>query len=76
MNARDAFLQVVSDSGMSIRSITRELGRSPGYFSHILKENGSTPRADTLAKVADVCDYDLVLRRRFDGYEIPIDPFD
>ena len=76
MNARDAFVQVVDDSGMTIRGITRELGRSPGYFTHIMKENGSTPRADMLARVADVCGYDLLLRRRVDEYEIPIDADD
>lgn len=76
MDAREAFLQVVSDSGMTIRTITRKLNRSPGYFTHILKENGSTPRADTLAKVSDVCGYDLILRRRIDDYEILIEPTD
>lgn len=76
MNAREAFIEVVAESGMSIRAITRKLGRSPGYFTQITKENGSTPRTDTLAKVADACDYDLLLRRRLDGYEIPIDPYD
>lgn len=75
MNARDAFLQVVADSGLPIREITRQLGRSPGYFTHITKDDGSTPRTDTLARVADVCGYDLLLRRRIDEYEIPIDPY-
>lgn len=73
MNAREAFIEVVADSGMSIRAITRELGRSPGYFTQILRENGSTPRTDMLARVANVCGYDLLLRRRIDEYEIPID---
>lgn len=77
MNARDAFLQVVSESDLSVRGITRAIDKAPGSLHHIFrKDGGSTPRADTLAKVADVCGYDLLLRRRTDEYEIQIDPYD
>ena len=76
MNARDAFLQVLADSGLSIREITRRLNRAPGYFTHITKKGGGTPGANMLGKVANVCGYDLILRRRIDDYEIPIDEFD
>lgn len=75
MNAHDAIMELLNEYDGSIRSLTNRLGHAPGYLNHITKGN-STPQADTLAKVADVCGYDLILRRRIDDYEIPIDELD
>ena len=73
MNAHDAVIEMLNDAGMSSRQAAKALGRSPGYLTHIT--NGtSTPNANTLAAVADVCGYDLVIRRRINDQDIIIDP--
>lgn len=69
MNARDAMLDIVDDSHIGIR----ELQRRVGDLGRVLYR-GSTPTTETLARVANECGYDLLLRRRYDGREIPIDP--
>ena len=74
MNAHDATMEVIGEYDGSMRSLTTKLGLSPGSLSII--KRGGVPKVDTLAKVADVCGYDLILRRRIDEYEIPIDELD
>ena len=71
MNAREAALEVIRDSGMGPRELYRQTGNLSGFLYH-----GSTPRSDVLARIADACGYDLILRRRDDDYEIVIDSVD
>ena len=75
MNARDAALEIIADSGLSAGTLSRRLEKERSYIKSFIKRP-SIPRADTLASIADACGYDLVLRRRIDEYEIPIDPYD
>ena len=75
MNARDAMLEMLREYDGSIRSLTNAMGRAPGYLNNIINKSGA-PMTDTLAEVANHCGYDLLLRRRIDDYEIPIDPLD
>ena len=67
MNAHDATIE----SGLGIR----QLNRAGGNVERIIYHDG-TPRADTLARIADACGYELRLRRRDDLYEIVIGPYD
>lgn len=71
MNAHEAAIELISESGMGIR----RLNRAVGDVQNVVYRDG-TPRCDTMAKLADVCGYDLLLRRRDDLYEIPIEPYD
>ena len=71
MNAHDATVEIISESGLGIR----QLNRAGGNVERIIYHDG-TPRTDTLARIADACGYDLLLRRRDDLYEILIDPYD
>ena len=75
MNAHDATLEVIDEFDGSLRMLTNSMGAAPNSLNNVLRRN-STPRTDTLVKIADVCGYDLVLRRRVDGYEILIDETD
>ncbi len=59
MNASDAMRAMIEASGKSGRQIAREIGRSESFVSSSLAQ-GVCPRADTLAKVAHVCGYELV----------------
>ena len=73
MNAHDAALRIVKDSGMPESRVALAMGYSKRALSNLVYHNG-TPRADNLARIADVCGYDLLLRNRQDGSEILIDP--
>ena len=75
MNAHDATLEIIGDSGMSVRKLSIAVGNTSSYLNRVIHKNGS-PHVDKLAKLADICGYDLLLRRRDDDYEITIDPYD
>lgn len=75
MDAREAAIELISEYDGSRRSLTSKMGYAPGYLNSVLKR-GSMPSSNTLAKIADACDYDLLLRRRMDDYEILIEPTD
>ena len=75
MNANDAALEMISDSGIPMPTLSRTMGRDRTFLITTVGR-GNIPRADTLSKIADACGYDLVLRRRIDEYEITIDPYD
>ncbi|MDO4796544.1 MAG: hypothetical protein Q4A01_00825 [Coriobacteriales bacterium] len=59
MNPSDAMRAMIEASGKSGRQVAREIGRSDSFVSSTLAQ-GVCPRADTLAKVAHVCGYQLV----------------
>lgn len=59
MNASDAMRMMIKTSGKSGRQVAREIGRSDSFVSSTLAQ-GVCPRADTLAKVAHACGYELV----------------
>lgn len=75
MNAHELILFMMQDSGKRESELSRMLSHDRTYLRSTLKRKG-VPRASTYARIADVCGYDLLVRRRSDEYEILIDPFD
>ena len=75
MDAREVTLEMLKDSGLSARQAAIAIGKEPGYLSHIIYK-GSKPNTVTLAKVADVCGFDLLVRNRANEMEMLIDPYD
>lgn len=75
MNAHELILSMISDSEKSESELSRTISRDRTYLRSIIKRK-TIPKANTYAKIADICGYDLLVRRRIDGYEIPIDPYD
>lgn len=62
---------MMEGSRISGRALSAAMGRHPNFVSSTLTK-GSVPRVDTLACMADVMGYRLVLEGR--GERIPIDP--
>lgn len=60
----DAVKQAASNKGIALRQIGLTLGKSAQYVTSTITQ-GSTPKADTLARMLDVCGYGL--------YAIPYD---
>ena len=58
MYALDTVKQAAINSGVALRQIGLAMGKSDNYVSATLTNN-STPRADTLAKMLNVCGYRL-----------------
>lgn len=73
MSARAAMVRIVDTSGMSRRQLSVSMGRYPQYLNQKVNDK-QTPKADTLAEVARVCGYELLLRGH--DTEIIIDPPD
>jgi len=73
MEPKDVLPTLVKSSGKSMYSMSIELGRSRNYVAQLI-QNKSASQVDTVAAIADVCGYDLLLRKRSDGAEIVIDP--
>ena len=73
MEALDAIKAMIDRSNASASDISRSMGRNWNFISNTLNR-GSVPKADTLALIADACDYDLVLMSRSDGYDFVIAP--
>ena len=61
MNTRDAIAKMCEISGKSQRSVSSEIGKAPTFISSTLNK-GSVPRIDTMAKIAEACGFELVLR--------------
>lgn len=73
MNALEALRFLTSDSAISMRVASMRMGRAPTFLA-TTRYYERIPQVDTMAKIADVYGYDLLLRNRVDGEEIPIDP--
>lgn len=55
----DEVMRTVSDkAGMPLYQVSRAMGRNDNFISATLGR-GSTPKADTLAAMLDVCGYSL-----------------
>ena len=67
MDASSAVRAMLKRSGLSSYRVSMGLGRHSSYVSTMLRR-GSVPSADLLAKMADVCGYDLRLISR-DGLD-------
>ncbi len=73
MSARAAMVRIVDTSGMSRIALSKQLGHGATYLTTKIQSRQS-PKTDTLAEVAQVCGYELLLRGR--DTEIIIDPPD
>lgn len=73
MQPLESLAEVVRLSGLSMQTISAKMNRSRSFVSMTIR-NGGMPKVDTLASVAGICGYDLLLRKRDDGTEIVIDP--
>lgn len=73
MQAFGAMCAIIRSSGISRSKVGLLMGKSDGYI-HQTISRGSIPRADTLAEIADVCGYNLVLVKRDGSETIQIDP--
>ena len=58
---------------ISMRAASKLMGRAETFLS-VIKSEGRIPQTSTMAEIADVYGYELVLRRRADGEEFIIDP--
>lgn len=73
MDAKEALYFLTSDSAISMRVASQRMGRTPSFLG-TTRFNQRVPQVDTMAAIADVYGYDLLLRNRVDGEEILIDP--
>lgn len=74
MDANEAIKLMVASTGKSMRTISGELGMRHTYVKDLTRKP-SVPRADTLARIADACGFDLVLvPRNGDVSFMVIDP--
>lgn len=60
MDAFDALKEAASRSDTPLCKIGREMGKSDNYVNNSISR-GSTPRCDTMAKMAAVCGHGLAL---------------
>ena len=75
MNAHEITESMLGETGLPQREISRRAGYYPTYVHDLIRRD-ITPKADALARIADACGYDLLVRRRIDEYEMIIDPYD
>lgn len=76
MNIQDALLHMIDSSGKSRSLVSTELGKTRNYIASSVKqsENRGTlwnPYSDTLAAIAKLCGYKVVLKGH--GEEIELD---
>ena len=69
MNIADAIRQMCSTSGKGTIQVSRELGKSKAYVSAAINR-GNVPRVDTLARIAKVCGYTIVLEGHGERIEL------
>lgn len=72
MNVHELILFMIKSDKRSERKLSLMLSNDATYLRSIIKRH-TVPKTDTYARIADVCGYDLLVRRRSDGEEIPID---
>lgn len=66
----DEFVRVLSDTyPEGQRELSRSMGRTSNWIATMLS-NGTKPRLDTAAAIADACGYELVVRERSTGREL------
>lgn len=76
MNTKDVLKHAADEAGMSMIAVSKAMGRNDNYMS-VTMSRGSTPKADTLAAMLDVCGYDLAAVPRSCGLpdgSLVIDP--
>ena len=71
MKTEEAIRQMCRTAQMGTVAVSEEIGRNRSYVGNMLSR-GSTPQADTLAKIAKACGYELLLKGH--GETLTIDP--
>lgn len=61
MDSKQAIEKMCGVAGKSQRTVSSEIGRNPTFIGTTLSK-GSVPRVDTMAKIAEACGFELVLR--------------
>ena len=74
MDVFETIKAMMVSSGLSVRKLGANMGRSPYYAKTILYGRKSVPSSSILSEIADTCGYDLLVRNRDDRTEILIDP--
>ncbi len=62
MSPIDAIQRMMDESGVSASDLSRRIGKSRTYISSTMA-HGSTPKVDTLARIAHECGYRMYLER-------------
>ena len=73
MDTTQAIKKMMQESGTTATQLSLGLGKHRNFVTTTFAK-GSTPRADTLAHMADVIGYDLGLRKRGGGGDFLIAP--
>lgn len=69
MDAHSIIRSMAADADLSMREISRMMGKSPNYIGAMFGQD-STPRADTLAEIAGACGFRVVLTDGAHEYEL------
>ena len=69
MGVSDAIRRMCEESGQGVVGVSQQLGKSKMYLSGMISRH-TVPRVDTLAQIAKVCGYKLVLESNDDRIEI------
>lgn len=69
MDAHSIIRSMAADADLSMREISRMIGKSPNYIGAMFGQD-STPRADTLAEIAGACGFKVVLTDGSHEYEL------
>lgn len=73
MDANKVFNTIIGRTRLKKIDISHSLGMNNNYINNIITKR-AIPRADTFAKIIDVCGWDLLVRNRETGEEMRIDP--
>lgn len=72
MGVSEAIRRMCEESGQGVVGVSQQLGKSKMYLSGMISRR-TVPRVDTLAQIAKVCGYKLVLESSA-GDRIEIEP--
>ena len=77
MNALDAIVAMAEKANLSLRSLSKKMGKNPNYLSAVLgqaKRNAGGVSTSTLIAICEGCDYRVALIPK--GTELPNDAFE
>ncbi len=73
MQADKVLASILDREGLDGTDVSRRIGRNPTFLrSYIYR--GIVPGINTMARICDAVEYDLIIRSRADGFEFTIDP--
>lgn len=71
MDSTDAPKRMVRMSGKPSSQIAREIGRAESFVRATISQ-GTRPRVDTFAEIAEACGYEVVLRSGSDEFTLNV----